>query len=229
MTKDIVMAKDIEEQVFQEVGETVHLDLASPETICAWWEDGRSMDASHWWSLKSVTPEEAAKLLCRMNPSADIDPKTFATDKTGPQDYERLLRQFQDTTPTERRGFSLQQWLELAKNRKLNYHPWIDEWRKARNAVAANSGGNASETADLNPPQYKSKQQLQEEKILAWLRANYGDPQHLPCAQNGKPGPKSVARHALMAEKSVFLSKIAFDKAWERLRASREIQDAIQD
>jgi hypothetical protein len=219
------MTKDTEEQE-SEIQPTVCFDVTSPEAICAWWEGERSIDALHWWSLESITPEEAAKLLCCINPSAKIDPTSITTNSTSPRDYERLLRTLQDAARRESKDFSLQQWLEFARAHKLKYHPWIEEWRKA---VAAINGGDESETVDVNPSRHMPKQQLQEKKILEWLRAKYGNPKHLPIPPQGKPGPKSAAWKALEGHKSVFPSKGTFDKAWDRLRASGEIQDEKKD
>lgn len=75
-------------------------------------------------------------------------------------------------------------------------------------------------------PKHTPKQRLQEMAILEWLRNEYGDAKALPKPQQGKSGPKAAAWMALVKNKTVFQSRSVFDKAWDRLRASEDIQDA---
>lgn len=68
----------------------------------------------------------------------------------------------------------------------------------------------------------KPRQRYQEELILSTLRKLGHDPLELDLHPNGKgnPGPKSEARESIGNE----MTPIVFDKAWERLKKSKEIQ-----
>jgi hypothetical protein len=73
--------------------------------------------------------------------------------------------------------------------------------------------------AEVVPPHVK-RTVLQEREILAALSRLDVDPQALPRAPIGKPGiPSQVRPLVKMTDK-------VFTKAWERLRASRQIADA---
>jgi len=69
------------------------------------------------------------------------------------------------------------------------------------------------------------KSALQEQTILTWLAANDWHARELPKPPAGKSGAKLAAWTALRNERAIFGSKGTFDKAWERLRASRLIAD----
>jgi len=66
----------------------------------------------------------------------------------------------------------------------------------------------------------KSRQRQQEEHILQILRGLDYDPQRLPRAPAGAPGPKKEARTRAKMTPRVF------EKAWERLRKFGDIADA---
>ncbi len=69
-------------------------------------------------------------------------------------------------------------------------------------------------------------QRLQEQQILEWLVNNGYGPKSLPKPLGRKGGPKATAWHAMKSNKQLFRTKVVFEKAWERLRANGDIQDA---
>ena len=62
-----------------------------------------------------------------------------------------------------------------------------------------------------------------EMMILGKLRELQFDPLELPAPPSGKP---SVAKQATRAALKGQLTSAVFDKAWQRLRTSRQIKDA---
>lgn len=108
-----------------------HESSKEMEQIFVWWN--LTMDASLWWQRGAIKPQEAAYLLCRYNPlnSQSGNPKTDMTDETGPSDYARLLRIFEDAHEVQPQHRSLENWLQLAQQSGLKYHSWINDWLKA--------------------------------------------------------------------------------------------------
>lgn len=93
----------------------------------AWYN--ATLDAGHWWGLGSVTPKEAAMLLCRFNPhDGNSSPLTTTTDLTTPDDFKKLLREFEDSALTNPLTRNLAAWLEVAESRKLKFHKWIEPY-----------------------------------------------------------------------------------------------------
>jgi hypothetical protein len=77
------------------------------------------------------------------------------------------------------------------------------------------------EEAKETPPPVQ-RQQYQEQEILRAIRAAGYEPLRLPSAKAGTPGAKAAVRKAVSFGKT----GTVFDKAWERLRKSGQIQDA---
>jgi len=95
---------------------------------CVAWYDA-SLDAAMWWGLKSVTPPKAAKLMCQFNPLDEkSDPTTIASDETAPEDFNRLLEVFEDEEKNDAKVRTLSQWRDIARDKKLKYHSWIDRY-----------------------------------------------------------------------------------------------------
>jgi hypothetical protein len=109
---------------------TTHDPKQAAEELVGWY-DG-ALDAMTWWGLGSVTPREAAMLLCRFNPHDDkLDPLVITTDETAPDDFKRLLRVFEDVEQGQPQARTLIDWHNVARNRQLKYHSWIDVFRQA--------------------------------------------------------------------------------------------------
>lgn len=70
-----------------------------------------------------------------------------------------------------------------------------------------------------------SKLESQRRLILQWLIDNNFDPKDLPARQQGKGGPKSAARSAMLKKSAMFTPR-SFEKAWESLRADESILGA---
>jgi hypothetical protein len=121
-------------------------------------------------------------------------------------------------------------------------HPTLGLSNKARPGYAKLKDGlfslaevKASEREEFDAPAAKEEskadakksnkrplpqQQFQEQEILRVILSLSHDPKKLPKREDNKPGIKAEVRQAL-----TFSPKV-FDKAWERLRANQDIQDA---
>lgn len=82
-----------------------------------------------------------------------------------------------------------------------------------------------TEEVESEKRKHVPKQRKQELAILDWLKEKYGNPKELPKPPKGKAGPRAAAWDAMKPETGLFQSKNTFEKAWDRLRASKEIQD----
>lgn len=103
--------------------------------LIAWY--AQSLDAATWWNLSNIAPREAAMLLCRFNPhDGKLDPLSIVTDETGPDDFKRLLRVFEDVAQSQSQPRTLSDWHDVARDKRLKYHSWIDAFRQAVNAIA---------------------------------------------------------------------------------------------
>lgn len=92
----------------------------------------QSLNAATWWNLSALAPREAAMLLCRFNPHDDkLDPLSIVTDETGPDDFKRLLRVFEDVARSQSQARTLSDWHDIARDKRLKYHSWIDAFRQA--------------------------------------------------------------------------------------------------
>lgn len=97
-----------------------------------WLEYDYSMDARTWWGMQDVAPGDAAMLLCRINPLEDKDPESIFVDgdESSPKRYRILLLTFGDVKKTDEQARTLSQWLGIARDKKLKYHTWIDEYER---------------------------------------------------------------------------------------------------
>lgn len=99
------------------------------ERLVAWYHE--TLDAKTWWNLSAITPREAAMLLCQFNPHDDnYDPLSITTDETSPEDFKRLLRVFEDAAQSQSPR-TLSDWHDIARDKRLKYHSWIDAFRQA--------------------------------------------------------------------------------------------------
>ncbi len=118
---------------------------AQADEVIDWYNT--TLGAATWWSLNSITPREAAMQLCLLNPHDDTtDPLTTTSNETGPDDFKRLVRVFEDIAQADAQARTLKQWRDIAKARGLNYHSWIDEYDQAIGLTdKQEEGGNAGE------------------------------------------------------------------------------------
>ena len=82
-----------------------------------------------------------------------------------------------------------------------------------------------NQQSETTPAQFKQRHLLQENEILNWLATNGHDPKNLPLQENGKPGLKADAWKELKQNRTLFLTKNIFNKAWQRARNNGDIQD----
>lgn len=73
------------------------------------------------------------------------------------------------------------------------------------------------------PPRVRQREQ--EAAIIAWLESNDYDPKNLPARENGQGTPKALVRAALDGT-GLFKGRTTFDKAWDRLRAGKEVKES---
>ena len=187
-------------------------ERSNNEYILAWWDE--TLKASMWWELKSISPKEAAMLLCGLNPG---DPaangQTLATEgEPDADDYRILVRRFNDAA-LDGEARTLNQWLDLANGRRLKHHSWIDEWIKASPPSAKTN------IVDSPPVQPVQRATAHEANVLATLRQLGFDPKRLPKAPAGKASPAKRAAKAALPQ----MTPEIFRKAWQRLRNAGEL------
>jgi hypothetical protein len=107
-----------------------------------------TMKAAMWLKRASVKPDEAAMLLCRIDPLSEKDPERIYVDddKASPDRYRQLLRVFLDVAETVPKQRTLIDWRDVATREGLRHHKWIDEYVQARieeSPVNSASGGGA--------------------------------------------------------------------------------------
>ncbi len=86
-------------------------------------------DAAYWFDMKSVSSLEAAKVLFRCNPLDKTANLTLTmNDGTGLEDYQLLLRAFEDLEKDDPKLRTLHQWYDHAVERRLRFPSWIDEF-----------------------------------------------------------------------------------------------------
>lgn len=97
-----------------------------------------------------------------------------------------------------------------------------DLHRKEYPGTVDSSGSGAPGVIEAAPVRQKA-QQMQEERILAYIKSLGHDPKSLPSHPPGKPGVKAAVRQMALKDKHLFQSVEVFKKAWDRLRDKREI------
>jgi len=122
---------------------------------------GATIDADMWWSLSSTRAREAAMLLSQFNPHDDTcDPLTTTNDETGPDDYKRLLRVFEDLENNDPQARTLRQWYAIARDKGLKHHSWIAKYATARFAgtpIEPGSAGGSQKVDDGGTARDKPK------------------------------------------------------------------------
>lgn len=122
-------------------------ETAKREHLIGWYDS--LLDADVYLGLASVTPREAAMLLCEFNPGDDTcNPLTYTNLKTGPDDFKRLLRWFEDVNKSDPTARTLRQWRAVAADKGLKCHSWIDRYAQALHVPI---GAAEVSTAQLEP------------------------------------------------------------------------------
>lgn len=91
----------------------------------------------------------------------------------------------------------------------------------AKQSAPAVVGDTSTEAFSQRPVQ---RQHAQEQVIMRLIREAGHDPLRLPMNEPGKPGIKSHVRN-LVVRDPIFIGSNVFNKAWERLRSRKEIDD----
>jgi hypothetical protein len=125
------------ETTFPDVMTHLGNNIEELEPRPVYWAD-KHLDAAIWFSLTNVTPHEAACLLTWNNPNRD-DPLAKNNIETGPQDYKRLLRVFEDIAATEPQPHTLNVWHNISHLRRIKHHSWIDKYLDAENTETLSS------------------------------------------------------------------------------------------
>ena len=202
-------------------------------------------DLLHWTALEDVSSQEAAALLCGINP---LDDKHHAAGK----DFMMLERRFSDHAKSHPERRRLANWWGLActwkgaglldgipLNRELGdalmlldaqHHSVAPALLQAA-ALApgvARSASNAAEAEDQRQDRDASQARpiqrstAQDAAILAAIQKIGYSALALPANESGKRGVKAVVREALDGD-ALFAGTTVFDKAWERLLQRKEI------
>lgn len=106
--------------------------------LLGWYDT--TMHAAMWLMRASVKPDEAAMLLCRIDPlerdwqGYPPDPERIYVDddKAWPDRYRLLLRVFLDVAETDPKSRTLLDWRGVAKREGLRCHEWVDEYVQAQ-------------------------------------------------------------------------------------------------
>jgi hypothetical protein len=147
------------------------------EGMVAW--SNAPTNAAMWLKRASVKPDEAAMLLCRIDPlerdwrgNAPDPARIYADgDEAWPDRYRLLLRVFLEVAETNSTPRTLLVWRDVAKGEGLRYHEWIDEHVQVQfEELPADAGGkDYAETVGAGETATGGK----DEKPLPWWQADY--------------------------------------------------------
>lgn len=112
------------------------------------WSDA-SLEADQWAAMDDIAPVDAAMLLCRHNPN-ESQWGRISSDETGATSYEELdnnrgraeasfpperlrmlARRLSDINATDLKKRTLRDWHQVAREKKLAYHSWVDVYMEA--------------------------------------------------------------------------------------------------
>ncbi|MFM9921898.1 hypothetical protein VLK31_02805 [Variovorax sp. H27-G14] len=97
-----------------------------------WW--GGYLEAAYWWDQPSITPLEAALLLCGLDPhveSKDSAEKLATPGEPSGRDFKMMLRSFEGAEIAGQLR-TMRKWLGIAMEQGLKRHSWLAEWVAAR-------------------------------------------------------------------------------------------------
>ena len=120
--------------------------MESSERKIAWYD--QILRASFWWKRASVSPAEAALLLCHQDPNdANGAPLSSANDETAPEHYKELLRVFEEVSVLKPGHRRLKDWVSIAQEDGLRHHSWVTDYAKAISETALEDCVGESRTA----------------------------------------------------------------------------------
>lgn len=193
------------------------------------WHD-MSMHASMWLKRASVKPDEAAMLLCRIDPlerdwqgnAPDPERIYVEDDKASPDRYRLLLRTFLDVAETDPKPRTLLDWRDVARCEGLRYHQWIDEYMQARIEVLPADSG-SEDDAVRGVTGGTATNNRTEARIAAIVKAarQFGyDPLLVP--YGGKSAIERECLDKLAADPCRFTAD-TFKSAWQAARKAGRI------
>ena len=174
--------------------EAVDAVLGEHEHRIGWYDN--TMNAAMWFKRASVKPDEAAMLLCRIDPlerdwqgnAPDPERIYVDDDKASPDRYRLLLRAFLDVAETDPKPRTLLDWRDVAKREGLRHHQWTDEYVQVRieelpadsdsggGTVKVGAGATASDVPPLLQKSATGKPATQEEIVKAFpIEGGWGD------------------------------------------------------
>ncbi|SAL49971.1 hypothetical protein AWB67_02291 [Caballeronia terrestris] len=137
---------------------------SDPAYVAGWWDE--TMSAERWFDPEQpVTPSQAALVLCGINPQHYKYAEQYRAEETAEKSLDGLpsrdtvtgkivLRKSVSEAYRELRlifdgvrqadpgaNRTMAQWLEIAQQRGLVYHRWVDEWLEAVAQIARSTGG----------------------------------------------------------------------------------------
>ncbi|MDQ0608004.1 hypothetical protein QFZ83_002175 [Variovorax sp. W1I1] len=198
------------------------------EYIVAWWD--ADLQATQWFGLSRLTALEAALLLCNLNPKhSEILTVMLRTEGEPKADDFKLMRRVFEDVALDGVPRSLRQWLEVANQRKLKHHSWVDQYLMALGEAAEERSRTDPPVATIpvtsTPTQPLQKQIAQRNRILQLIKEQGFDPLNLPERPKGGAGAKAAVKKIALTETTLF-SASSFEKAWESLRGAGEVAGA---
>lgn len=203
------------------------------------WNDA-TMEADEWCAHDEISPIDAAMLLLQHNPN-ECDFERTSSDGAGATTYEEsdhrgqrvafppghlrmLARRLADIKATDGKKRTLRDWHQVARDKGLTYHSWIDGYMEATAQPAPRVAVTARDA--IKPTVAPMPRQIaQEERILELIKAGGHDALKLPSPEPGKKGIKSSIKKQALSEPSMF-SANSFDKAWQRVRDDGKLNEA---
>ncbi len=100
------------------------------EREAQWWD--ATLDAAGLFDMDTVTPVQAAMVLCRFNPHRDTREvaEVTNTDETTPEDFKCLLATFEARAVAKPRNRSLLDWMAVAAGAGRKTHSWAARYAK---------------------------------------------------------------------------------------------------
>lgn len=209
--------------------EAVDAVLGEHEHRIGWYDN--TMNAAMWFKRASVKPDEAAMLLCRIDPlerdgqgnAPDPERIYVDDDKASPDRYRLLLRVFLDVAETDPKPRTLLDWRDVAKREGPRHHQWIDEYVLARIEELSADSRSAGGVAKVGAGATAATVNLTEIRINAIVqtatRLKY-DP--LSVATGGKAIIEAECLDKLKGAPHRFTPD-TFKKAWQAARDAGRI------
>jgi hypothetical protein len=149
------------------------------------WFDS-TMHADQWFAMTSVSPREAASLLCQCDPlDANANPELTSNGETNPADFSLLVRVFEDEASKKPGPRALADWIDVARSRGCRVHSWLHAYLSSIEML----GGRKS------PSALKRSEKVWTDERKAEVRA-YRDAHGLKAtAEHYKVSQATISKH----------------------------------